>query len=126
MLLSAFGCAKNPNEAASNKIFKASMDAVKSEMGADGHTVLWNKEDRISVYDGVENNCFSIDQSSLNGSSANFTGKVSDDASQFVALYPYSSDAVPLIQYFLRNSLQLPAVSTLPAQSPLPFRRTKR
>ncbi|MBQ6015434.1 MAG: hypothetical protein IJL22_03945 [Bacteroidales bacterium] len=94
LLLSAFGCAKNPDETALNKVFKASMVSVKSEMGADGHTVLWNKEDRISVYDGVENNCFSIDESSLNGSSASFTGKVSDDASRFVALYPYSSDAV--------------------------------
>ena len=94
LLLLAFGCAKNPDEAASNKVFKASMLSVKSEMSADGHTVLWNKEDKISIYDGVENNCFSIDESSLNGSSANFTGKVSDDATQFVALYPYSSDAV--------------------------------
>ncbi|MBP5720643.1 MAG: hypothetical protein J6W82_06215 [Bacteroidales bacterium] len=94
LLLSVFGCARNPDEPALNKVFKASRVSVKSEMGADGHTVLWNKEDKISIFDGVENNCFTIDESSLNGSSASFTGKVSDDASQFVALYPYSGEAV--------------------------------
>ena len=70
LLLSVFGCARNPDEPALNKVFKASRVSVKSEMGADGHTVLWNKEDKISIFDGVENNCFTIDESSLNGSSA--------------------------------------------------------
>lgn len=53
-------------------------------------SVIWNADDKISVWDGTANREFTI--KSCDGSSAVFTGLVSADATSFYAVYPYTAD----------------------------------
>lgn len=72
-------------------VFSASADTKTSLVPGDGtSTVAWSSTDRISVWDGTANREFTVE--SCDGSSATFTGMVSEDATEFYAVYPYSED----------------------------------
>lgn len=75
------------------KKFHARSQVVKSSLAEDGHSVVWSQDDKISVWDGTRNNCFTVDASTIDGGSASFVGDVSGEATRFVALYPYSDKA---------------------------------
>lgn len=93
-LLNGCGVETADSFAVLGKKFYAQSQEVKSSLDEDGHSVVWGRSDKISVWDGTRNNCFTVDASSIDGGSASFVGEVSGGATRFVALYPYSEDAV--------------------------------
>lgn len=59
----------------------------------DGMKIKFQPGDRISVFDGAGNNCeFTQTGKIASDGSATFTGKVSEVASSYLALYPYMAD----------------------------------
>ena len=57
----------------------------------DGTDVLWTEGDRISIFDGSGNNCFSL-ISGAGTNTARFSGYAVPDE-EYTAVYPYSEDA---------------------------------
>ena len=90
LIIGVSACTVEPAGDSISKSFSASTIAVKSALADDGHAVVWNKGDKISIFDGTSNNCFSIDDSSINGSQASFKGSITKDATRFIAVYPYN------------------------------------
>ena len=67
--------------------FTSQASGTKTQLGDDGLTVVWSEGDAISIFDGVENERFSI--GNINGSSAEFSG-LAVPASEYYAVYPYA------------------------------------
>ena len=63
---------------------------TKTQLGEDGLTVVWSEKDAISVFDGVENEQFTV--SGIDGSSAVFSG-LAVPTGTYYAVYPYSGTA---------------------------------
>ena len=57
----------------------------------NGQQVLWSENDALSIFDGTDNNRFTI-TSGAGENVGNFTGKAYE-ASEYYALYPYSESA---------------------------------
>lgn len=57
----------------------------------DFPSVLWEDSDAIAVFDGVSKNIFTIPEGGNSGTSARFTGEVSQGASILYAAYPESA-----------------------------------
>lgn len=68
--------------------FTSQASGTKTQLGDDGLTVVWSEGDAISIFDGVENERFSI--GNINGSSAEFSG-LAVPASEYYAVYPYAA-----------------------------------
>ena len=69
---------------------------TKTAIAEDGATVLWNKGDKICVFDNsataaTNNNQFEIN-SGVGTSTAVITGSVPEDATEFYAYYPYNAN----------------------------------
>ncbi len=71
--------------------FTAGVD-TKVTLGVN-NAINWEKTDKISIFDGTGNREFTIVESSIVGNTATFTGEVAATATDFVALYPYASEA---------------------------------
>lgn len=68
---------------------------TKTHLGNDGHSVIWQNNDAISVFANGNNYKFTL-ASGHGSSSASFTGEMSETdaaASEFFALYPYDATA---------------------------------
>ncbi len=71
-----------------------STEMTKTSLGenVDGkYAVNWNKTDKIAVLDGNTGDTYEFDYVSGDGTQATFSGKVSSEAKEFYALYPYST-----------------------------------
>lgn len=69
--------------------FTSQASGTKTQLGDDGLTVVWSEGDAISIFDGADNERFSI--GNINGSSAEFSG-LAVPASEYYAVYPYAED----------------------------------
>lgn len=96
ILLAAAGCGKEENpETVKERVtmtLNAEYDGQFTKTSLDGDLkVLWSKNERISVFDGTNNNIFSL-QDGAGTVSATFLGAAIPDE-QYAALYPYSDKA---------------------------------
>lgn len=71
--------------------FTAGVD-TKVTLG-ENNAINWEESDKISIFDGTGNREFTIVKGSITGNTATFTGEVAASATDFVALYPYASEA---------------------------------
>ena len=86
----------DPSEVLVEKVFTTG--DVDSKTYIDGTTSAWNKmvikwcaDDEIAVWDGTAYRKFTMD-GEPNGNSATFKGMVSEGATEFYAIYPYSEN----------------------------------
>ena len=79
--------ASQPDAGKIEMTFTSQASGTKTQLGDDGLTVVWSEGDAISIFDGVENERFSI--GNINGSSAEFSG-LAVPASGYYAVYPYA------------------------------------
>lgn len=103
LIIGVSACTVEPAGDTVSKSFNASTVSVKSALADDGHTVVWSKDDRINLFDGTSNNCFSIVESSIKGSEASFKGEVAKGSIRFIAVYPYSEDVEFVGQTFFAD-----------------------
>ena len=73
------------------KTISATLPATK--VALNGTSINWEASDAISVFDGKSNNKFSMVNGTMSGSKADFSGKVLEDASELVVLYPYNASS---------------------------------
>ena len=66
-------------------------DHTRTTISADNQTVKWSETDKIAVFDGTGTREFSIQSIDETGTIASFTGEIAKDATDFVAVYPYSA-----------------------------------
>lgn len=78
-------------------------DAVntKTALSSDGKTIIWQTNDKISIFDGNENHTFAL-KTGAGTNSATFEGKASE-AKNYTAIYPYQQNAT------LSTNVTLPA-----------------
>ena len=67
-------------------------DGGRAEFANDGRTINWQADDRLSVFDGSDNNAFVL-TSGEGTNSASFEGSAASAAS-YTAVYPYADGAV--------------------------------
>lgn len=96
ILLAAAGCGKEENpETVKERItmtFTAEYDGQFTRTAIDGNMkVIWSENERISIFDGTNNNIFSL-QEGAGTVSGTFLGAAIPDE-QYAALYPYSDKA---------------------------------
>ena len=87
------------------RIFKA--ETADTRTSLDGTRVVFSSGEAISIYDGSGNRRYTANES---GHSVSFSGSVSSSATEFFALYPYSSSAV-----FSKSGSTVIATTTLPS-----------
>lgn len=85
---------------------------TKTQLYPD-HSVVWSEGDVISIFDGENNNDFTINGEG-GAASATFTGKALPDAAAYYALYPHSADA-KLIDNVISSTL--PSEQTVTAEA---------
>lgn len=71
-----------------------SSEVTRTSIGenVDGkYAVNWSKTDKIAVLDGNTGDIYEFNYVSGDGTQATFSGKVSSEAKEFYALYPYST-----------------------------------
>ena len=66
--------------------FTAAIPQTRTEL-ADGNNVHWTNGDRIAIWDGISESEFTA--TDINGSSATFTGQVTEGSQAYTAFYPY-------------------------------------
>lgn len=66
--------------------FTTAIPQTRTEL-ADGNNVHWTNGDRIAIWDGTEKREFTA--TAINGSSATFTGQVTDGSQTYTAFYPH-------------------------------------
>ena len=88
-----------------SKSFQASVAETRTTL--DGVTVLFAKDESISIWDGLANQEFKADEA---GSSVSFSGQVSPTATEFFAVSPYSKSTV-----FSQSGSTVTAALTLPS-----------
>ena len=64
----------------------------KAVLNSDGRTVSWDGTEKIAVIDDINNDIHEFD-ANVSGDNTSFSGYVNTDASEFVAVYPYSAIA---------------------------------
>ena len=57
----------------------------------DGLSVCWNEGDKVAVFDGIKTKPNEFTVSNISGRSATISGTVSDEATEFLAVYPFSA-----------------------------------
>ena len=93
--MAAASCAEkeiqaNLNEPVEMTFSAASKDMTKTSL-TEGNKVVWCEDDKISVFDGVSNNAFSIYDYTEASGTAKFGGTALANA-EYYAAYPYSAD----------------------------------
>lgn len=86
--------------------------APASKATLDFPSVLWQDSDQIAVFDGSAKNVFSIPEGGNHGTTASFSGTVTEGAAELYAVSPASAGTA------LAGSLltiNLPSVQTIPA-----------
>ena len=84
--------------------------------GAMSTAINWQSTDKISVFDGVGDNCeFSINDFSAESPSCTFEGTVTAVANDYIAVYPYTEGAK--ISEGVISGVTLPATQTAVAGS---------
>lgn len=73
------------------KTISVTLPATK--VALSGTKINWEANETVSVFDGSSNNKFTMVSGSAQGSTANFAGKVKDNADEYVALFPYSASS---------------------------------
>lgn len=82
---------KNPEDQSGGPIvLLASKDDIASKTVLSSMNIYWRKDDKISVFDGVQNFCFKTGDDMTER--ATFTG-YAGRADRYYALYPYSDEA---------------------------------
>lgn len=66
--------------------------ATKAGLSADAKKIFWKSGDKISIFDGTNNNEFTLKNESAGNKSGAFTGTCNEVAS-YVAVYPYTEGA---------------------------------
>ena len=79
--------ASQPDAGKIEMTFTSQASGTKTQLGDDGLSVVWSEGDAISIFDGADNERFSI--GNINGSSAEFSG-LAVPASEYYAVYPYA------------------------------------
>ena len=79
--------ASQPDAGKIEMTFTSQASGTKTQLGDDGLTVVWSEGDAISIFDGADNERFSI--GNINGSSAEFSG-LAVPAPEYYAVYPYA------------------------------------
>ena len=87
------------------KSFQAGVAETRTTL--DGVTVLFAKDESISIWDGSGNREYKADDA---GANVSFSGEVSATATEFFALSPYSAATV-----FSRDGSTVTAKTTLPS-----------
>lgn len=87
------------------KSFQAGV--VETRTTLDGVTVLFAKDESISIWDGSGNREYKADEA---GANVSFSGEVSASATEFFALSPYSASTV-----FTKSGNTVTAKTTLPS-----------
>lgn len=67
-------------------------NATRSELNPNATQILWQKNDKISIFDGTVNNQFTLKDESAGNKSGSFTGTCSESNS-YVAVYPFTEGA---------------------------------
>ena len=88
-----------------SKSFQAGV--VETRTTLDGVTVLFAKDESISIWDGSGNREYKADEA---GSNVSFSGEVSASATEFFALSPYSASTV-----FTKSGNMVTAKTSLPS-----------
>ena len=84
--------------------------------GAKSTAINWQSTDKISVFDGAGANCeFSINDFSAEATSCTFEGNVTELATDYTAVYPYTKGAI--ISEGVISGVTLPATQTAVAGS---------
>ena len=99
------GGAAEEEEILISKSFQAGV--VETRTTLDGVTVLFAKDESISIWDGSGNREYKADEA---GSRVSFSGEVSSAATEFYALSPYSSSTL-----FSKSGTTVMAKTTLPS-----------
>lgn len=74
--------------------------------------VLWEKDDQVSIFDGVNNGCFISDRAGLSTSlSIDQNADFNEEADNYYALFPYDEDAA-----FAEENGTMYVSTTLPAE----------
>lgn len=67
-------------------------NATRAELNANATQILWQKNDKISIFDGSKNNQFTLNDKCAGQKSGSFTGTCSESNS-YVAVYPFTEVA---------------------------------
>ena len=93
--MAAASCAEKEIQANLNKPVEMTFSAASKDMTktslTEGNKVVWCEDDKISVFDGVSNNAFSIYDYTEASGTAKFGGTALANA-EYYAAYPYSAD----------------------------------
>lgn len=87
-------------------------ESGSSKATLDFPSVLWEDDDQIAVFDGTAKNIFSIPDGGNHGTSATFSGTVTEGAAELYAVSP-SSAGTSLAGSLL--TVNLPSVQSIPA-----------
>ncbi|MBR2400764.1 MAG: hypothetical protein IKB03_03270 [Tidjanibacter sp.] len=86
---------------------------TRTTIAEDGKSIIWTESDVLAIHDGTAVREFTIVEGSLSedGKTASFTGSVAAGATDFWAVYPYSSD----ILYDGENVIfRVPTIQVIP------------
>ena len=75
-----------------NVTFKSEAEGTRTFL-VDGKKVHWEETDKISVFDNVSYSNKAFTAENVNEKFADFNGYTIDGATEYVAIYPYRSDA---------------------------------
>lgn len=70
--------------------FSAGTAQTRTELGDDGMAVNWSENDAIAIFDGSRQNKFNA--TNVNGSTATFSGEVTEGSQSYTAFYPYTDN----------------------------------
>lgn len=92
--------------------FTAGTVQTRTALGDDGMAVNWSENDAIAIFDGSRQNKFNA--TSVNGSTATFSGEVTEGSQNYTAFYPYTDNGT-LILADGTITFTLPAAQTATA-----------
>lgn len=74
--------------------FNAETATTKTTLGEDLHSIVWEEDDQIRIFDDTESYKFYDPfDATKSGETTGFTGLVDETATTFFALYPYDAEA---------------------------------
>lgn len=93
--------------------FTAGTVQTRTALGDDGMAVNWSENDAIAIFDGSRQNKFNA--TSVNGSTATFSGEVTEGSQNYTAFYPYTDNGTLILAADGTITFTLPAAQTATA-----------